>query len=111
MWIFGFPLSALNGCNRVKDLTLEGWSWDGVDITPDDVNRPLLRSLSIKHCPGPLEELITWAPTRHLRALELEPLDPSDCAKVPELLSKSSNSLTSLDVDLGTHCASYSLPP
>ena len=113
VWISGFPLSALNGCNKVKDLTLDGWSCrDGVNITPEDVNGPLrLEALSIKHCDRQsLERLITWAPTRHLRVLELSRLDPCDCAKIPELLSKCSNSLTSLNVDLGTHCASHSLP-
>ena len=112
VWISGFPLSALNGCNKVKDLTLDGWHWDGVNITPGDVNSPLrLESLSIKSCSGQsLEKLITWAPTHHLRVLELSRRHPSDYAEIPELLSKCSNSLTSLSVDLGIHCASYSSP-
>ena len=105
-WISGFPLSALNGCSKVKDLTLGWWSWDGVNITPDDVNSPLrLESLSIKRCGGQsLKRLITWAPTRHLRTLELSVLDPMDHANIPELISKCSNSLTFLTVG----CASYS---
>jgi len=81
-------------------------------MTPDDVNRPLLESLSIRRCcREALHRIITWALTRHLRALELSRLwNPRDYAMVPKLLSNSSNSLTSLNVDLGTCCASHSLP-
>jgi len=112
-WIAGFPLSELNSCNTVEDLTLEGWSFNGVNMTPDDVNRPLLESLSIRRCCGEiLHRIITWAPTRHLRALELSRLwNPRDYAMVPKFLSNSSNSLTSLNVDLGTCCASHSCWP
>ena len=110
VWISSFPLSALNGCNKVKDLTLNGWSWDGVNNTPDDVNLQL-ESLSIKTCGRKsLERLITWSPTRHLRALELSGLISSGYAKIPDLLSKCSNSLTSLKIYLGYYCASYPSP-
>jgi len=108
IWISSFPLSAFNGCNGVKDLTVEGWSLDDVSVTPDDANRPLLESFSIKCCSGgALDRLITWAPTRNLRTLELSRLyHPSDYGKV---LSKSFDFLTSLNLHIGAHCAFYSV--
>ena len=112
MWITGFPLSVLNGCNKVKHLTLEGCTLDGVDrIAPDDVNRPLLESLSIKACDKEsLDRLINWAPLSSLRALEFSNLwNSGDYAKVPKLLSNASTFLTSLYLNFGTCCASYSL--
>ena len=110
MHMHSFPLSALNGCNGVKDLTLGGCKFN-VNMTPNDVDRLLLESLSIKDCGREfLDRLITWAPTRNLRALELARFwYHSDYAKVPRLLSNSSNLLTFLSVDLGFSSASCSI--
>ena len=106
IWIFGFPLSALNGANTVKDLTVEGWPFD---TAPGDANWPLLESFSIKHCGVEFLELIT-APTRNLRALEMSRLrDATDYANVLMLLPTSSDCLTSLNIDFGIHCTFYSL--
>lgn len=106
----GFPLSVLNDCNGITDFTVESWR-NGVDLIAEDANLPLLGFLSIKHCGGEsLAKLITWAPIRNLRTLELSRLhNVLGYTKVPELLAKCSDSLSTLDLDLGSECAVYAL--
>ena len=104
----GFPLSALNDCKGVTEFTVELWA-SGVDLIADDANWPLLEFLSIKQFGGEsLAKLITWAPTRKLRRLELSRLhNVLGYAKVPELLANCSDSLSTLHLDLGSECTVY----
>jgi len=104
-----FPLSALD---NVKRLTLcYYWREDEcVPTKPDDsVTHPdkfQLESLCLKDfdCDS-LQKVIAWVPSRTLRSLEISGYTfPYEGFTL--LLDNCSNSLTHLQLDLGSHCAS-----
>ena len=102
-----FPLSALD---NVKRLTLCDW-WED-EYKPDDSvahrdhDKFQLESLCLTDfdCDS-LQKVIAWVPPCTLRSLEISG-DTFPYEGLAPLLDNCSNSLTDLQLDLGSHCAS-----
>ena len=113
--VFGFPfMSVLNGrCKYIRSLSVRGGLWQYSNPSPIKelnldgpfTNQGLpLQSLCIQLCrEGFLEGFVPWFTTcrSQLRSLEFAPLDDRGYGSLSKLLTSSSNSLTSLDLDLG----------
>jgi len=114
--VYGFPFgSALNGrCKSIRSLTVSGGLWLGSSNPPQinnlDVDGLLtnqglpLKSLYIKSCEESfLYGFATWFATcgSQLQSLEFSSYERFASDSLPMLLTSSSNSLTSLDIDLG----------
>jgi len=108
-YVEGFPLSTLNDCKSLRRLTL--YQCDKLrGSLGDPVSRELsLESLSIQNCGiESLPSIIAWAPTCNLRSPEVSRIHGPDetniQVKLPTLLAKCSNTLTSLKLTVDNLC-------
>ena len=110
--IFGFPFAfALNGgCKSIRRLTVSGDLWHPGQINNLDMNGPLMnqglrvKSLCIQLCGESfLRGFAAWFATSgsQLQSLEFSSYERYAYDSLPMLLTGSSNSLTTLDIDLG----------
>ena len=76
-----FPLSSLNNCNTIENLTLRGWAPDA--------------------------EASSWPQMRNLHALVYDRCD-SSLVLLSQLIESCSNRLTRLYIDFGHKCTPYS---
>jgi len=109
IYVYGFPLTALEYAKNLKQLTLRGWAPDH-DFIPERSTYPLLEDLSVQDCGGiTLEKIIIWVQAQNLRSLEF--LGPCDTTRevwlLQSLLSSCSNTLVNLNLDIWTGCKSF----
>ena len=112
IWRFPFT-SALNGECSIRSLTVRGGTWqhskpspiNNLDLDGPFMNQgPPLKSLRIQlGRESFLHGFVPWFATcrSQLRSLEFFSLDDRGYDLLPKLLTSSSNSLTSLDLNLG----------
>ncbi len=107
---FDFPLSSLNGCNTIENLTLCGWVQDKTDSL-NNIHCLALHSLTIQNCDASsVRALMPWMQIRSLRSLAYKPCyNNFNLRLFSELIGSCSNSLTSLYIDFGYRCT-FHLP-
>ena len=103
-----FPLSELH---NVRRLTLCGWQEGEYPDTPklDDSGAHKLQLMSLSFTEsgrGSLQKVIAWVPPCTLRSLAILDSDLAFTAKcLAPFLDNCSNTLTNLELDLGSQCA------
>ena len=104
-----FPLTTFRNCTSIKRLALEG-AFDFDDSSSDSsssslVTYPRIESLSLYYCQFPNTAIISWAKTCSPRSLRFS--FPNDFAILRSLVTIYSNTLVSLELDLGAVCMSF----
>jgi len=113
--VYAFPFrSALNGeCKSIRSLTVSGCLWrhpnpsqiNNLDLDSLLTNQGLpLKSLCIKSCGESfVKGFVVWFATcgSQLQSLEFSSYERYASDSLPMLLTSISNSLTSLDIDIG----------
>jgi len=97
-----FPLTAFANCMSIKKLTLDGTLFTFNNLSADSTSPyPQIESLSIQGCHASLPPITSWAKTCNPHSLGFCPLYIPDPSELQPLLQVWSNTLTSLEIDLG----------
>ena len=101
-----FPLTTFRNCTSIKKLALGGELFD-FDVSSSDSSSssPQIESLSLYRCQRSSSAIISWAKTCSPRSLRFSL--PSDFGLLQSLAPIYSNTLVSLELDLGTACMSF----
>ena len=118
VYVINFPLSALKDCKTIKTLQLRNWKHDlKSKVLRDTLMHPLppVESLSIHSCEkNSLQKMLPWLENRNIRSLSFSTRRGSsetyDFDILPNLLTRCSNHLTTLDLDVKTSCMSFVRP-